>query len=249
DAGGDAVILADVSTDQDKPSLATADNLTAYLQEKYGVSFEKDLILDSKPVFDSPLTIVTNDIPTDTSVTQAFAGVRNSSMIFDVPHPIKIAETLPENVTVSTLVRAGDTTYSKTIDQLIAGDNTQADADPKGPFTLGVMAENATTGSRVVLIGSKSVAGNQYAQFLSVNVIDVQFALSSVVWATKFDEFFATLPSDLQRESRPQDAPIFASASTLTAINLITVLILPFGTLALGIYVWWTRRARAAKES
>lgn len=249
DAGGDAVILADINVDVGEESLATADNLTNYLRDNYGVSFNRGVVLDTRPALESPLVIFTTDIPTNTPITSAFAGVENVSLILDAPHPIDIAPNPPANVTVTPLVNAGDTTFTKTIEQLVNGDVNLTDSDPKGPFTLAAMAENTATGSRVVLIGSREVAGDRYAQFASLNVLDLEFMLRSMVWATKFEDFFGTLPSQIQREARPQDAPIFASQQTLTAINLITVLVLPFGALALGVYVWWSRRTGLAKES
>ena len=41
-----------------------------------------------------------------------------------------------------------------------------------------------------------------------------------------------------------QDAPLVATEAELRNINLVTVVLLPFGVLAIGIFVWWRNRER-----
>jgi hypothetical protein len=41
-----------------------------------------------------------------------------------------------------------------------------------------------------------------------------------------------------------QDTPIFVEQGALRNITLITMLLMPFGILGLGVYVWWSNRER-----
>jgi len=49
----------------------------------------------------------------------------------------------------------------------------------------------------------------------------------------------------VQQQQRPQDQPIFADEQSLRNINFITIFILPFGVLLIGVLVWWNNRERA----
>jgi len=73
-------------------------------------------------------------------------------------------------------------------------------------------------------------------------VSNLSVAFNAFVWATNFNDFFqrTTIVSDI----RPQDTPIFADAQTLRLINFVTIVLLPFGVLAAGAFVWWNGRER-----
>ena len=75
------------------------------------------------------------------------------------------------------------------------------------------------------------------------NLDNFPVAFNSLVWATKFNDFFAA--TNIVSAQKPQDAPIFADQQTIRNINFLTVFILPFGILAIGIFVWWNNRERA----
>jgi hypothetical protein len=164
-------------------------------------------------------------------------------MIFEIPHSIELAPTTPAAVTVTTLASSGPDSYSKAdINAILeTGDVTQTDEDPRGPFPLAVAADNTETGSRVVLFGSTSIMSNGY---IGSGVVNLDAALRSLAWTTHFNDFFSevTIASD----PNPQDVPIFADQQTLRNINFITVILLPFGVLAIGLLVWWFGRERGA---
>lgn len=64
-----------------------------------------------------------------------------------------------------------------------------------------------------------------------------------MVWVTKFNDFFSQIPS-LTAAPKPQDAPIFADEQASRNINFLTLVILPFGVLLIGILVWLNSRER-----
>lgn len=243
DAGGDALIFADAGLDDNGLALATADNFTAYLNEHYGASFSRDVVLDpTQTLRGSPLSIYSRTFEAEHPITAAQRG-RNIGFVFNIAHPLTVSDTPPDNVTVTPIISSSNAAFTKSVADIVAENTTQADSDPTGPFPLAVAAENTETGSRVLLVGSTSLLLDRYSQFLDVANFDVVFA--SVVWATRFDEHFTNI-EQVPRAQRAQDLPISATSQDLSTINFITVIALPFGILALGLFVWWTGRERAA---
>ena len=237
-SGGNLVIYAGLNFDGES-SLATADNLSAYLYDNFGIRFSEAIVLDPVQAIQSPENVVANTFSSSSYITRAFTP--NNSVVFTAAHPIDIAPVLPENVTVSELISSSGTSYTKAdLAALISGNIQQAESDPQGPFALGVTAENTVTGSKVALYGSTSVPRNDTAALSGVNVVNQAVALNSLIWMTNFEEYFFQVT--IQSAQRPQDTPIFIEQQTGSYINLISVFVIPFGILALGLLVWWRSR-------
>lgn len=245
DAGGDALIFADAGITEDGVSLATSDNFTAYLNENYGASFSRDVVLDpTQTLRGSPLSIFTNTMDETHSVTTLMAQ-SDISFVFNIAHPLNVAESTPENVTVTPIIRSGANSYIKPMADVLAENQTQTESDPAGSFPLAVVAENTGTSSRVMLVGSTSILLDRYSQFLGVGNLTLLF--NGVVWATRFDEYF----TGIQQVPRPvtaQSQPLNATTAQLSTINFITVIAIPFGILLIGFLVWWLGRERAQNE-
>jgi hypothetical protein len=45
-----------------------------------------------------------------------------------------------------------------------------------------------------------------------------------------------------------QDTPVFANDQTIRNITLLTVFVLPFGVLGIGLLVWWNNRERVPRS-
>lgn len=245
DAGGDALIFADAGITEDGISLATSDNFTAYLNENYGASFSRDVVLDpTQTLRGSPLSIFTNTMDETHTVTSLMAE-GDISFVFNIAHPLNVTESTPENVTVTPIIRSGANAYIKPMADVLAENQTQTESDPVGAFPLAVVAENTGTGSRVMLVGSTSILLDRYSQFLGVGNLTLLF--NGVVWATRFDEYF----TGIQQVPRPvtaQSQPLSATTAQLSTINFITVIAIPFGILLIGFLVWWLGRERAQNE-
>ena len=248
DQGGRVVIFAAPLSADGKPTLAQTESLNTYLFDKFGIRFNSDILLDQTNAFQTPFAPVAVTFDSTHFITTPLASTRGAAMVFETPHSISVAPSLPQNVTVSQLAQTADTSYSRSDSAVLSATDqsqiAQTDADPKGPFVVAAAAENAQTGARVVLFGSLYTATNQFENLRSMNVLNTDVALRSVAWATKFDEFFNKIPQ-LGATTRPQDTPVFMSEQAGRNINLITVIVLPFGALLLGIWVWWNGREKA----
>jgi ABC-type uncharacterized transport system involved in gliding motility auxiliary subunit len=249
DKGGRVAIFAAPLSADGKPTLSQTESLNTYLYEKFGIRYNSDILLDQTNAFQTVFAPLAVTFDTNHFITSPLATTRGSAMVFETPHSIEVAPSLPQNVTVTELAKTADTTYSRSDASVLTATDpaqiAQTDADPKGPFVVAAAAENVETGARVVLFGSLYTGTNQFENLRSLNVLNSDVALRSVAWLTTFDEFFNQIPQ-LGATARPQDTPVFMSEQMGRNINLITVIVLPFGALLLGIWVWWNSREKAA---
>ncbi len=240
--GGDLVIFAGTNLNNDKTSLATSDNLNAWLMQDFGLQFNKDVVLDKTQAFQSPLVPVSTDLSRSSFVTSNGIPSGQAALVFEVPNSITIADSAPANVTTTWLAHSTSASYAKTdLAAVLNNEIDKTDSDQAGPFVLAASAENTQTHARIVLLGSTSLGNDVYAQFPNIDNLSVAF--NSLIWTTNFNDYFTQIT--VQQQQRPQDAPIFADAQTMRNINFITIIILPFGVLAIGLLVWWNNRERA----
>jgi hypothetical protein len=244
DNGGDLVILAAASIGEENTSLATDENLSNYLYENFGVRFNNDVVLDlTQSVQDQPWVPIATDLQGQ-DITGLLTGSfpPGSLMVFELPHSLDISPTTPADVTLTTLASSGENSYAKDDVNVLLEDNgyVQADTDRTGPFVLATAAENIATGARVILYSSPSVFLDDW---IGQRIVNPFAGASSLVWATHFDDFFNQVTVDPTQNE--QDTPIFADQQQIRNINFITVILLPFGILAVGVLVWWFNRERA----
>ena len=67
-------------------------------------------------------------------------------------------------------------------------------------------------------------------------------AFNSLFWTTQFNDFFQSI--NVPQQDRPQDQFFVASQQQLRNISFVTQWLLPFGLLAIGGLVLWSRRER-----
>jgi len=240
--GGSIVILAGTNLNADHISLATAENLNTWLAQDFGISFNNNVVIDNSQAFQSPLIPVATTLDSSSFITTNGIPFGQAALVFEVPSSITVADTAPNGVTTTALVRSSANAYAKTdLAAVLNNEITKADGDATGPFVLAASAENAATGGRVTLFSSTSLGSDTYAQFQNIDNLSVTF--NSLIWSTNFNDYFTQIT--VQQQQRPQDQPIFADAQALRNISLITMVILPFGVLLLGGLVWWNNRERA----
>ncbi|RMG80764.1 MAG: hypothetical protein D6712_17475, partial [Chloroflexi bacterium] len=161
-------------------------------------------------------------------------------------HSITVVDEPPANVTVIPLAFSSEEAYAKPYTLAIASGDTpldKTDDDPSGSFILAAAAENSETGARVLVFGSQYFAANQYRDLAIASIQNYALTLNGLAWTTGFDSFASQI-SQVQLGTRVEDTPIFATPSDLSTISFITVILLPFGTLLIGVWVWWRNRER-----
>jgi hypothetical protein len=239
--GGSLIILASLNTDNtQQTTLANSQNLSDMLYNKFGVRFANNVVLDpSLTLNGSPTLPAISDFDSTHYITSDL--VKNlDALVMQAPYYIEQAPTAPADVTVTALAHSSDKSYSKAVPDVLANNFTKADKDQAGPLIVAATAENAKTGGRVVLFGSELIAANALSQINQV--ANLRAIFRSIEWGAHYSDQFGRVPI----QPRPQDQPLAASPEELSNINFLTVILMPFGVLALGIYVWWRNRERAA---
>ncbi|NWF69579.1 MAG: Gldg family protein [Chloroflexi bacterium] len=243
DAGGNLIIFADLGAENDGESLATAENMGRWLWDAFGVRFSQEVVLDQSLSLQTPIQPASVEFSDSNYITASFGG--QDAVVFFAPHALEIADTLPTNVSVTELAFSSDQAYSKTLEELLNEEINPTDSDPTGRFVLALVAENSATGARVVLFGSTNLASNGWAQASSLGVRNIDMAFNAIVWVTGFNDFFVEQIPRVEESFDPQDAPFAATQQEIRNINVLTLLVLPFGVLLIGVLVWWFSRERA----
>ncbi|MFN8378347.1 MAG: GldG family protein [Anaerolineae bacterium] len=239
--GGDLMVLAGTNLNQDGVSLATDPAFNQMLNDLYGVQFNNDVVIDPSQAFQSPLIPVATDLSSSAFVTSNGIPSGQAALIFETPPSIAIAGSAPAGVTTSVLARSSDQSYATTdLQRVLGGDVARTDSDAAGPMVLAAQAEDRNTGSKLVLFSSPSLLLDTYTMFS--NVDNFQVSVNGAVWATNFNNFVAQVT--VPQEQRPTDVPIYADTQSLRTISFVTLYLLPFGILLLGVGVWWVGRSR-----
>lgn len=243
DAGGRVVLLSDFSP---RPTLATAENMTTYLQSAWGITVNADLVLDPlNSNAQSPLEIYVNDFG-DSTLFADYQPNRDA-LLFGLARSLTLADTPPPDVRHEIIARTSSEGYAKsnlnfsgqvTFDQL-----AKADGDRSGALVLGVLAENTRTGARLAVISSSEWGYNVYRQFDGLGIRNFDALRKVTFWAARYENFAETLARIPVVPSATQQ-PLLGTANDLNAISFWSVIGLPFGVLGLGVLVWWRRRER-----
>ena len=239
DKGGDLIVLADLSQEGD--SLATAPNFSTYLFDHFGLRVNNDVVLDLASSGGNAFMPLVTDFPLQNPISATLAQF-GGAMLFPVTHTIEVNSTTPENVNAMAIARTSSASFAKTdIDALVRGDTNKGEDDKTGPLIVAAAAENTETGARVVVFGSTGIATNDMAQLSGSTINNLTAMWISMIWTTKYDEFAGEIPrvEDLQ-----DTVPLLASPSELSNINLVTIILVPLGMLAIGVFVWWSNRER-----
>lgn len=240
--GGDLIILGDINTDGGTTT-AQAENFSTFLWETFGVRFRNDLVIDpTESISDNGRLYLLNNYGTHPTTT----GLESDEFIVvNSPHSVEVSDTPPANVTVTVLLSTTDAGYAKadvdytrdlSLDELAFVDGT----DLAGEIPVAVAAENTATGARLVLFGGTDLMRNEWRQF--GNIEAPEFAESMVLWASEAQNF-SEVVRQLVPEANVQDTPVVILESQTRWMGFVSLFLLPFGMLGIGLLVWWLRRS------
>jgi len=203
------------------------------LAAKYGIQFADDLVVDPEralPFVDASMVYVSDFRPHP--VSDALRG---------------LAVVLPVARSVSTVTAAGATASvllttsaggwgERDIAGLLARRPIQPDpTDTQGPVSLGVAAQSEQDrekGFRIVAIGDSEFLANSQIG----NVGNVNLGLNAVNWLVRREEALGIAPR------QPEQVQLVLSEKQMTAIWVLSIVVLPLAAIALGVAVWWRRR-------
>ena len=208
------------------------DPLAAYLLEAWGIALQNDIIIDltSQEPFIAIAAQYGNHI-----ITQK---LQSTATVFPTARSVQAGETIA-GITKTELILTAQQSWAETN---IAGINTgqiapDEGADLFGPVSLAVVATQASTGGRLLVIGDAEFVTNQfYTAFGNADLI-----LNSINWAAEQEDLISLTPKNVTQR-RLQLPP---QAYFLNLVLFGVVLVLPGLVLLAGIVVWVLRRRRA----
>lgn len=232
DNGGRAFFMLDPPLKMGPSQIGDNDALASLLSG-WGVTLEKDLVLDLNPI--GQIAGLGPQVPLVTSYTsQAIvAGMKGTATGFP----------LSRSLTTSNVGTASaEPLFSSSESSLATMDlsNPRVDVkDPnnkKGPLTLAA-AVTLTGGKpnqqgRFVVIGSSIWASNRFIDFNG----NGDLASNAINWLTSDEDLISIRPKT------PEDRRLTVTQAQLRTIRIVSQFVLPIIVILAGILVWWKRR-------
>jgi hypothetical protein len=201
----------------------------------------------------SEIELMPNSISQDNFIGQM--GLEDDfsvQFLFGFPtNSIQTADSLPDNITVTPLIPTSPNAYAIPSSELPNFIATASAPNPdkavrSGTLTVAASSENQDTGSRLVLIGSATVAQDVLTDLnvgQQLSIANRELVLRSIIWASSFNDRVSNLeqPVVVQRAS---EQVLIATEEEISTANAILGLALPFGVLGLGLLVVFLNRER-----
>ncbi|MHB1150684.1 MAG: GldG family protein [Eubacteriales bacterium] len=165
------------------------------------------------------------------------ALITNSNMKVALPyaHSIQKSETMPENITVTPLLTTSAAAYSKT-DAYNIESLEKADGDAAGPFNLGVLIKDSSTGAQIIWLSSPYIADDQIDTYVSGG--NSTFFLSALTYLSEKESSVSIATKSMQI------AALVVSELSANMWGAVITILLPAGTVILGLCLWLRRRKR-----
>jgi len=230
--GGRALFMLDPPLKFGRSEIGDNDALTNLLSN-WGVTVDKDLILDLNPIgqlagFGGQVALVSS------YESQPIVSPMKGHMTgFPLARSLQIKN--GDKTTIEKLFDTSDTSLatSKLNSPEINPDDPQ---NKKGPMTLGA-AGSYTTGKqnsqgRFVVIGSSAWAANS---FLSFNG-NRDLALNTMNWLSSDEDLISIRPKE------NDDRRITMTTAQMTLVRITSQFLFPLAVIVGGVVVWWRRR-------
>jgi len=232
ESSGRALFMLDPPLKLGHEEIANNDALTNLLQS-WGVTLNKDLILDLNPLGQiagvGPQVALVTTYASQPIVDQ----LRGTATGFPLSRSLEIKNT--DKTSVQKLFDTSSTSIATT-NLSSPSIDTNDPKNKKGPLTLGA-AGTYNTGKensqgRFVVVGSSTWAANRFIDF---NGND-DLASNTVNWLSSDEDLISIRPK------APEDRRITMTSGQLSWVRATSQFALPFVIVVLGVGVWWKRR-------
>jgi ABC-type uncharacterized transport system involved in gliding motility auxiliary subunit len=230
--GGRALLMLDPPLKLGREEIADNDALTNLLQS-WGVTVDKDLILDLNPLGQIAGLGPQVALVTSYSSQPIVDEMRGTATGFPLARSLEVKNTDKTNVQKlfdsSSTSLATNNLSSPSVD-------VKDPKNRKGPLTLAA-AGTYNTGKensqgRFVVVGSSTWAANRFINFNGNN----DLASNAINWLSSDEDLISIRP-------KPQeDRRITMTRGQLTMVRVVSQFMLPFLVFVVGVSVWWKRR-------
>jgi ABC-type uncharacterized transport system involved in gliding motility auxiliary subunit len=232
EGGGRALLMLDPPLKIGRSEIADNDALTGLLQS-WGVTLNKDLILDLNPI--GQLAGLGPQVALVTSYDSQpiVSGLKGTATGFPLSRSLEI-----KNGDKSTVQKLFDSS-----DSSLATNNLSSPAvdpkDPKnkkGPLTIAAAGTynsgKQDSQGRFVVVGSSSWAANSFIRFNG----NSDLALNTIDWLSSDEDLISIRPKE------QEDRRITMTRAQLNWVRTTSQFLLPLIVVVAGVSVWWKRR-------
>ena len=230
--GGRAFFMLDPPIQFGRSQIAANDALTSLLAS-WGVTLDKDMILDLNPVGQLAGLGPQVALVTTYSSQPIVSGMRGSAVGFPLSRSMEI-----KNAGKTSVEKLFDSSSSSLATSNLSSPEVTV-ADPnnrKGPLTIAA-AGTYNTGKqnsqgRFVVTGSSSWAANRFLGFNG----NSDLALNTVNWLSSDEDMISIRPK------QQEDRRITMTRAQLNLVRATSQFVLPLLVVLTGTMVWWKRR-------
>jgi ABC-type uncharacterized transport system involved in gliding motility auxiliary subunit len=230
--GGRGFFMLDPPLKMGRSAIADNDTLTTALQS-WGVTLDKDLILDLNPIGQiaglGPQVALVTSYGSQPIVSE----MKGTATGFPLARSMQIKN--GDKTNVEKMFDSSGSSFA-TSDLSSPSVNIRDPKNKKGPLTIAA-AGTYNTGKenvqgRFVVVGSSSWAANRFLDFNGNN----DLALNAVNWLASDEDLISIRPK------AQEDRRITMTRAQLNAVRITSQFILPLVVVVAGVGVWWKRR-------
>jgi len=232
ESGGRALLMFDAPLKAGRSEIADNDALASVLQT-WGVSLNKDLILDLNPLGQivglGPQVALVTSYESQPIVSE----MKGTATGFPLSRSLEVKS--GDKTSVQKLFDSSTTSLATT-NLSSAAVNVNDPKNKKGPLTIAAAGtyntgkENAQ--GRFVVVGSSSWVSNGFINFNGNN----DLALNAVNWLSSDEDLISIRPKERE------DRRITMTRSQLSWVRATSQFLLPAIVVVVGVGVWWKRR-------
>jgi len=232
EGGGRAFFMIDPPLKIGRAEIADNDALTSLLQS-WGVTLDKDLILDLNPIGQlaglGPQVALVTRYGSQPIVSE----MKRTATGFPLSRSMEIKNT--DKTTVEKLFDSSNSSFA-TMNLTSPAVSLKDPKNKKGPLTMAA-AGTYNTGKensqgRFVVVGSSGWAANGFIDFNGNN----DLALNAVNWLASDEDLISIRPKP------PEDRRITMTRGQLNFVRATSQFVLPLIVVVAGVGVWWKRR-------
>ncbi len=230
--GGRALLMLDPPLKMGRSEIADNDALAKLLQD-WGVTLNKDLILDMNPIGQLIGLGPQVALVTSYSSQPIVSEMKGTTTGFPLSRSMEIKSTDKSSVEKLFDSSANSlATTNLTSNQV----NVNDPKNRKGPLTIAA-AGTYNTGKensqgRFLAVGSSSWAANSFIRFNG----NSDLALNAINWLSSDEDLISIRPKE------PEDRRITMTRAQLSWVRATSQFILPLAVVVAGVFVWWKRR-------